>query len=230
MALTPEDYARVNAAIRAAEAHTSGEIFCILAREASDYRETPLAWAAGAALVLPLALIPLGFDAAWFDWVPGFGGWTAGHSAAVGESVAAALLAYAAVQVAVFIVAGLIVSLPPVRRALTPRALKRERVHRAALEQFLAKGLHQTAGRTGVLIFASLADHRAEVVADEGIYARVDRAVWSEAVQQLTEGLRRGRPADGFVAAIEHCAVVLAEHFPPGGENPNEIPDTLVEI
>lgn len=229
-ALSPDEHRRINAAIAEAETRTSGEIFCILQRQASEYRDTPLAWAAAAALVLPALLIPFGFHAAWFDWVPFFGGWTAGHIAAEANTVALTLAAYAATQAIVFLAAALVVSIVPIRIALTPRALKRERAHRAALEQFLAKGLHQTSGRTGVLIFASLGDRQAEVIADEGIYSKVKPEVWTEALERLTDGLKRGSPADGFVAAVELCGGVLAEHFPPGSQNPNEVPDTLVEI
>ncbi|MBX7249141.1 MAG: TPM domain-containing protein [Caulobacteraceae bacterium] len=228
--ISPEDHKRINAAIAEAETTTSGEIFCILARESSAYREVPLAWAAAAALVLPAALIPLGFGPAWFDWAPRFGGWTAAHAAAVETTTAVTLLAYAATQAVTFLVAAALVALPPVRRALTPRALKRARTHQAAVEQFLAKGLHLTAGRTGVLIFASLSDRQAEIVADEGIYAKVKPEVWEQAVARLTEGLREGRPGDGFVGAIQLCGSVLAQHFPPGLADRNEIPDALVEI
>lgn len=228
--LSPDDHTRINAAIAKAETATCGEIFCVMARQASEYREVPFAWAAAAALVAPAFLIPLGFSPAWFDWVPGFGGWTAGHSAAAQATAASTLIAYAVTQAAVFMVAAFVVSIPPIRRLLTPRSLKRDRAHRAALEQFLAKGMHLTTGRTGVLIYASLGDRQAEVIADEGIYAKVKPEVWNEALHRLTEGLGAGRPADGFVAAIETCGAVLAQHFPPGAENPNEIPDGLVEI
>lgn len=230
MMLTPEDHARINAAIARAETATSGEIFCVLSRQASEYRDTPLAWAAAAALILPALLIPLGFSPAWFDWVPFFGGWTSGHSAAADSVGTQTLMAYAAVQAAAFLVAALVVSIGPIKRALTPKSLKRERVHRAALQQFLSKGMHLTSGRTGVLIFASVGDRMAEIVADEGIYAKVKPEVWNEAVARLTDGMGRGAPADGFLAAIELCGGVLAQHFPPGSQNPNEIRDVLVEI
>jgi len=228
--LGPEDHKRINAAIAKAETATSGEIYCILTRQASEYRETPFAWAAAAALVLPAILVPLGFSAAWFDWVPGFGGWTAGQSASADATVTTTLFAYAVTQAVVFLASALVVSTPPVRRALTPRSVKRARAHRTAMEQFLAKGLHLTTGRTGVLIFASLNDRVAEVIADEGIYSKVKPEVWEQAIQRLTEGLGRDAPADGFVAAIELCGAVLAQHFPPGAANPNEIADGLVEI
>ena len=104
MTLTPEDHQRINAAIARAETATSGEIFCVLSRQASEYRDTPLFWAAAASLVLPAMLIPLGFSPAWFDWVPGFGGWTAGHAAAADTTGAFTLIAYAGVQAVTFLV------------------------------------------------------------------------------------------------------------------------------
>jgi putative membrane protein len=80
------------------------------------------------------------------------------------------------------------------------------------------------------MIFAALADHQVEVIADEGIHAKVDPAIWADAVEALTEGLRRGDPADGFEAAIRICGDVLAAHFPPAPSNPNELADRLVVI
>jgi putative membrane protein len=226
--LPQADHDRIEAAIATAELTTSGEIFCVLSRQSATYRETPIAWAAGAALVLPLVLLPFGLTP---SHLPFFGGgWSAGHTAATEHTVTTALIAYAMIQALVFVVAALIVSLPGMRRLLTPASLKHERVHRAAMEQFLAKGLHQTAQRTGVLIYASLAEQRVEVIADEGIYAKVQSAVWDQAVADLTLALKAGQPADGFVAAIERCGVVLAKHFPPDEHNPNELPDKLVEL
>lgn len=228
MKISDADHARVDAAIAAAERTTSGEIICVIAREVSDYREVPLAWAAAAALLLPLALVPFGFDLGWLRGLDG--GWTAAHVSATDDAVGAALTVYALVQATVFVLVLLPVSLPPVRRALTPRALKRQRVHKAALEQFLAKGIHLTAARTGVLIFASLADHHVEIVADEAIHSKVKPDVWGDAVAALVRHMKAGRPADGFVEAIGLCGAILAEHFPPSAENPNELPDRLVEI
>jgi putative membrane protein len=201
--ISEADRARITDAIRAAEAKTSGEIFCVIARHASDYRLVPLAWAAVLALVVPAPLI---FLTLW-----------------------PALVIYV-VQLAAFIAAALVLSLPPIRFRIVPRSALHRRAHAAAMRQFFAHGLHQTENRTGVLIFASAAERYAEIVADAGINAKVSPHVWDEAIAALIAGIKAGRPADGFVAAIERCGAVLAEHFPPGALNRDELPNKLVEI
>jgi len=226
--LTPQVQSRIGDAIAAAEARTSGEIFCVLARRVSSYRDISLGWAAAAALLLPLGLIPFGFDPAW---IPGLAdGWQAAHLSSTDVVVGQSLAAYALIQSAVFVAAFLVTSIPVVRRLVTPRSIRRARVRRAAVEQFLAHGMHITRERTGVLIFAALSDHQVEVVADEGIHSKVDQTVWAEAVEVLARGMKNGDPAAGFEAAIELCGGVLAEHFPPRDTNPNELEDRLVII
>lgn len=226
--LTTEAHDRIATAIAAAEARTSGEIFCVLARRVSSYHDVSLAWAAAAALILPLALIPLGFEPAW---IPGFAdGWEAAHLAARDVSLGQALGAYALVQAVVFLTVYLLTRAPAVTRWVTPRAVRRARVRDAAVQQFLAHGLHVTEARTGVLIFAALSDHQVEVVADKGIHSKVDQAVWGDAAEALSQGLKRDDPAGGFEAAVRLCGDVLATHFPPGSDNPNEVVDRLVVI
>lgn len=228
MRLQPDDHSRVAAAIAAAETRTSGEIFCVLAGQVSSYRDISLAWAAAAALILPLILIPLGFDTTWF---PGLSdNWEATQLAALQQTVSRTLGVYAVVQACVFLVAYLLLRIPVLTRLTTPRAVRRDRTRRAAMHQFLAHGLHVTEHRTGVLIFAALADRQVEIIADEGIHSRVDQAVWGDAVEALAGGLRDGHPAEGFERAVELTGAVLAEHFPPRDRNPNEVPDRLVEI
>lgn len=228
MRIRAEDSARVREAIARAETTTSGEIFCVLARRVSDWRDVALAWAAAAALILPLGLIPLGFSPAW---LPGLGdGWQAAHSAARDLGVGQALAAYGIIQAAVFLGVLLVLTLTPLIRWATPGPLRRARVHRAAMEQFLAHGIHVTEKRTGVLIYAALSERVVEVVADKGIHARVDPEVWGEVVEQLVRALKTKRPGDGFVEAVERCGAILAEHFPPGTVNRNELPDHLIQL
>src|SRR3990167_2246698 len=219
--LNETDRARIQAAVRQGEARTSGEIYCVVAEESSEYLEVPVAWAAVAALVAPALLLAAGIRVA----APELGqGWTAAQmsdiaTTAVGSALPGAIL----LQGVLFVVVAILAALPPVRRLLTPRALKRHRVRRRASEQFLAKSLQSTRERTGVLIYVSIDEHMAELIADDGIAAKVDGQVWDAAMARLMEGFKAGRPAECFEAAIGLCVDILAEHFPArAGANPNE--------
>ena len=226
MKITPEDHARIAEAVAKAEAGTSGEIRCVLATQSSDYLRSATVWAAGSALLLPAAALLLGFRPDALTRV--FGGWTIGHLAARDAQIVTALTTYIGLQTAVFIAVFLLASWPALRRLLTPGAIKTRRVHTATLEQFMALGLHRTRDRTGVLLYASLAEHRAEVFADDGIYAKAPPEVWGEVVDLLVAGLGRGAPADGFVAAVERTGQILSACLPPRDDDANELPNNLI--
>jgi putative membrane protein len=199
MELTRADYQAVSAAIRAAEERTSGQIVCVLAHASSDYAYVPILWASALALAAPWPLIsftPWSVQRIYF------------------------------IQLAVFIVIGLIFSLRPLRLALVPRAVRRARAHRAALEQFVVRRIAHTKNRSGVLIFVSLAERYARIIADDGIAEKVHGSEWQAAIDALVGHMRDGRIAQGFVAAIERCGAVLATHAPPDG-SVNELPDRL---
>ena len=199
MQITAEDHTAIAAAIRAAEQRTSGQLVCVLAHASSGYATVPILWASVLALALPWPLIYLS------PW-----------------SVERIFLA----QLALFIAAGLLFSWTPLRFWLVPRRVQRARAHRAALEQFFLRHVGHTAKRTGVLIFVSLAERYARIIADEGIAAKVPNAEWQAAIDALTSHMRDGRIAAGFIAAIERCGAVLAQHAPPDG-SPNVLPDRL---
>ena len=229
--LSPVDHARISAAVTAAEAKTTGEIVCILSQEVSRYREAPLGCAAAVALVAPpLALLAGLPPEALFSWALVSGGrdWTSG--AGSGLSLSQVLEAFGLMQVVLFALVAALTSIPAVRRILTPPPLKRHRVHRAALQQFLATGLHASPSRTGVVIFASLHDRRVELLADDAIHAAVGDTAWNAAIAAVQDGMKRGRPADGFVRAVELCGEALAAHFPSSGPHANPIGDGLLEI
>jgi putative membrane protein len=130
------------------------------------------------------------------------------------------------VQLVIFIIASLTFSWMPLRLMLVPRAAQRARAHRAALEQFVVRGVSRTRNRNGLLIFVSLAERYARVIADEGIARKVSGLEWQAAINALTSHMRDGHIAMGFIAAIERCGAVLAAHAPPD-DSGKELPDRL---
>jgi putative membrane protein len=198
MAISAEDRTRVSAAIRAAEENTSGEIVCVLARSSSEYTAAPVLVGALCALVLPWVFVLL------TQW-----------------SVQRILV----VQLVIFVLVTFICASTPIGMALVPRRIKRSRAHRAAMEQFHARGLARLENRGGVLIYVSLAERYARIIVDDHLAAKIHASEWRMAVDALTAHMKDGRIGDGFVAAIERCGRILAEHAP--GAHSGKLPDRL---
>ena len=133
-------------------------------------------------------------------------------------------------QIAVFLVATAVLCLPRVRVGLVPRSARRAVAHRAALEQFAIRGIAHRKDRNGILIFVSLAERYARIIADDGIAGRVPQSEWQGAIDALVTHMRDGRIADGFIVAIEKCGNVLATHFPSNDEDRNELRDRIYVI
>jgi len=227
---TKAEHDRIHDAIAAAELRTSGEIFCVVATESGAYREVPMAWAAIVALLVPPLALIAGFKPGEIvRAVSGLteGGWVAAHAGALNSAVLTALIGYALVQLVLFVATLAIVSIPGIRRFLTPGSVKHAHVHGRAMEQF-AHRLHQTDGRTGVLIFASLAERRVEVIGDEDIHAKVGDAAWNGVVAAALAKIRTGDVAGGLIEAVRLCGDALAAHFPPDGTGP--APGDVAEV
>lgn len=202
--ISDSDKARIAAAISAVEAKTSGELVTVIAREADDYYYIPTLWAALVALALPalVGLLQLPYP----------------------------LLGSYQAQVVLFIAAALLFRIPALKYLLIPKAVKRQRAAYLARVQFLQQNLHHTEGRTGVLLFVSLAEHYVEVIADKGINEVVPTGTWEQVVAGFVAQVKAGRIADGFIGAIEGCGTQLVGHFPVAEGDRNELPNHLIEI
>jgi putative membrane protein len=217
------DHRIVTQAVAEAEHHTSGEIVTIVTDFSDDYDDIALAWATAIAF---LALSVVAF-------MPGFyldlayrilGGWD--RDWAAGEYLALLFL-FMGLK---WFGSWLILKWMPLRLALTPKHIKMRRVRARAVDLFKVGTESKTVGRTGVLLYLSMREHRAEIVADESIASKVSPEVWGDAMLALIEHVRDGRPGEGMAEAVRQMGKVLAEHFPKGSENPNELPDRLIEI
>jgi putative membrane protein len=225
--IDPADRARISAAVRAAEATTDGEIVPIVARRSDAYHDVALHVAVLAMLlvVAVLAALPRHGESLLDPLGGAVGkGWENGWTG--GELLSALLVLLALAFLAVHYLTKPI----RVRMVLAPAATKARRVRARAVLLFRTAIEARTATATGVLLYLSLAERRAEIVADAAILSRVDPAEWGEAMAALVDAVRDGRPGDGMVAAIERIGAVLAAHFPHSGTDPNELPDALIEL
>ena len=207
--LEPDDHCKVSEAIAAAES--------------ASYHDVALHWAvAGMILVLALAswqtaLLTKIWDRLFADW---------GQHATPGQLLFFVMI----LAVLKFLGVLLVLKWKPLRLALTPGATKSRRVRRRAIALFRAAAERRTVGRTGVLIYLSLAEHRAEIVADEAVARLTTPECWGDAMAELIGEVREGRPGNGLAMAVEEVGEVLARHFPKTGTDVNEIPDKLIEL
>jgi putative membrane protein len=222
MRLSEADHARVTAAVTEAERHTDGEIVTVVAGRSDAYHDVALHWAV-LAMLLVLAL--LAWQPAPVEWL---------HARLVdawSDTPSRWYLTYALLLMALtFLLARVALALDALRLALTPGATKSRRVHARAMSLFRTAAEKRTRASTGVLLYLSLAEHRAEIIADEGIHAKVAQEVWGEAMAALVAAVKDGRPGDGMAEAVRQIGVVLAEHFPRSADDTNELPDRLVEL
>jgi putative membrane protein len=203
MNISQEDRDRIANAIRSAEARTSGEIVCVLARTSTHATALPVILAAAAALATPWLLMAF---------------------------TAMTVQRILSIQAVVFLVLLIFLSLPSLRVALMPRKMRRAIAHQMAMEQFISRGIAANKDRAGILIFVSLAERYARIIADDEIAARVPRSAWQGAVDALITHMRDGRIADGFITAIDACGDELAKHFPRAAGGHSQLADRIYVI
>jgi len=223
MQLSQADHEKVSAAIAEAERRSNGEIVAVATPISDAYHDVALHWALVAlfAVLAWAALRPAALEW-WYDFL--LGGWGTDPSL---SQLLTLLMVFAALK---FTAVLLILKWMPLRMALTPGSTKQRRVRRRAVTIFKAAAERRTIGRTGVLIYLSMAEHRAEIVADDAILKVTDEHTWGEAMAALISEVREGRPGAGICAAVERVGAVLAEHFPRSAADTNEIPDKLIEL
>ena len=213
----------VSDAVAKAELTTSGEIVTVLADRSDGYSDVVLVWAAGLAFTAMsvFAMLPRPFMDLWDALV---GGWM--HEWTTGELASMTI----ALGLAAFALSWLLLSWDPLRFALTPGPVKTARVHERAIKHFKVGAERRTHGRTGVLLYLSMREHRAEIVADEPIARLVPAEVWGEAMADMLVEIKQGHLAEGLAAGVRDVGAVLSEHFPRTDDDENELPDRLIEV
>lgn len=198
-----DEKARIEAAVRAAEQRTSGEIVPMVVDQSYDY---PRAEILGGGL-LSLAL------ASTLSW-------------AFGLSSLWVFLPLFALGYLPFKL--LIRSLPELKRRLIPSEELSAEVEERAMLAFLEQGVHRTRDETGILILISLFEHRVHVLADRGINRVVPKETWDEIVRMVTAGIRSGQACDALCAAIDRCGDLIEGHIPRKSDDSNELPNLIL--
>jgi putative membrane protein len=201
--LSDEDHKFIEAAIKKAEATTSGEIVFTAARASARYLHATLQGAIiGMAIVTAVFLIlPISHNIANLLWIE-----------FISFAVFYAVLPYL-----------------PWRRWIISKQEMDARVADAAFMQFYSSGLYRTRESNGVEIFLSLFERRVVVIGDRAIHAKMGDKYWQKVRDQIIQGISAGDLRGGVCAAIESCGKALAEHFPRRLDDINELSDRVIE-
>jgi putative membrane protein len=204
-----KDRGEIEAAVRAAEKTTAGEIVPVVVQRSGHYDEA--VWRAAtlgalaAVLVAALAHVLSGrWGIASWLWL-------------VAPAVGGAALGFLAGRL-----------LPGFKRLLIhPHDLDLA-VHRRAALAFLDNQVFNTSGRTGILIFLSLFERRVVILGDSGINSKVEQHEWDSLVAELAGGIRAGRTAAALIAAIGQCGELLQRRgVARRDDDTDELPDQL---
>ncbi len=195
---------RIAAAVAAAEAKTSAEIRVVVAREPLiQHPFYSIMWAALLALVSPWPLAIF---------------------------LSMRTLQLLSIQAAVFMVAAGVLMLPSIAQRVVPRLAMKAAARAAAIEMFLAHGIPQTQGRTGILIFAAAQEHLIEVVADEGVHVPLGHAAWQDICERVAEQAKAGNLADGLTAGVQKAGELLAGPYPSQPGEKNDLDNRVILI
>ncbi len=209
---TPEELSRIEASVKQAESEISGEIVPVFVERSEDYEIGNLR--AGLTLSILTAVIWLAFYEFRISWES--------HWIFMPEVLL--VLMTLAFCLGFFLAWGI----PKIRIWFMLTSEMAEAVDRRAQIAFLEENVFLTRHRTGILIFISELEHRAEILGDTGISAKVSPDEWTHVLQHILKGMRQKDKAEGICRAIEAAGQLLREKgFPREADDENELKDNL---
>ncbi len=221
--LNEADHKLVSEAVGKAEETTDGEIVTIAATQSDNYSDIALIWATIAAFIA--MSFTAFFPSLYLDLlIYLFGNW----DNIVGYGEFAWLIT--TIGALKFLGVWFLLKYRPLLMLLTPSWIKSERVRERAVDLFRVGTQSKTVGQTGVLIYLSMEEHRAEIVADEAIASKVGAEKWGDAMAALITQIKQGEAGKGMAEAVAQIGIILTEFFPKSEANPNELPDKLIEL
>jgi putative membrane protein len=189
---TDADLAAIMQRTDRAELRSSGEIVPYIVERIDDYAEARWCGSTLGALALALAA---GLTHVLGGYWGGVGLWWMTLPAMVGAGIGY-----------------LISAIEPIGRFLIPPDTFDRMAQLRAEAAFLEEEVFRTQDRTGILIFLALYEHRAVILADEGINRAVPTGEWDHLVADLVSGIKAGRASEALQEVITRCGQILADH------------------
>ncbi|MEO6875217.1 MAG: TPM domain-containing protein [Opitutaceae bacterium] len=99
----------------------------------------------------------------------------------------------------------------------------------AAQRHFELLGMAHTTQRNGVLIFLAPRSRNFAVIGDKAVHEKCGDAFWRLLTAAMALHFKRGEFTEGLIHGIEKAGALLAEQFPRGPDDKDELPNSIVQ-
>ncbi|MHB8880860.1 MAG: TPM domain-containing protein [Thermodesulfovibrionales bacterium] len=200
---TEEEKKRISATTHQVELLTSGEVAVMVVDRSDIYRDAEIIGGIVFGSIAAFALTEIFFSALIWYYIP------------------LSILFF-------FLFKKLSGLVPELKVPFITAGRKNEAVAQRALRGFYEKGLCKTRDNTGVLFFISLFEHKVWVLADKGIYLKIQQETLNRLALTVTQGIKEGHACDTLCQSITEAGQILAEHFPVRHDDTNELSNEVI--
>ena len=200
---TPEEKGRLKTATQDVEVRTIGEIVLMVVDHSDHYIEAEVLGGVLLGSLLSLILTLLFFDSSIWSFVP------------------LSFLFFFPCRL-------LSQKMDALKNLFIGIRRKEEAVRQRAERAFFEKGLYKTRKNTGVLFFLSLLERKVWVLADKGIYEKMDQETLNRFATEVSKGIREGRACEALSQAIQEIGALLSKHFPISPNDIDELPNGVM--
>jgi putative membrane protein len=200
---TPEEKERLKATTQEVESRTIGEIVVMVVDHSDHYIEAEVLGGVLLGSILSLILTVLFFHSSIWSYIP---------------------LSF----IFFFPCWFLFIRVEVLKKLFIGIRRKEEAVRLRAERAFFEKGLYKTKKNTGVLFFLSLLERKVWVLADKGIYEKMNQETLNRFANEVSRGVREGRACEVLSQAIQEIGVLLSQHFPITPDDTDELPDDVM--
>ena len=97
----------------------------------------------------------------------------------------------------------------------------------AAQKHFERLGMTRTQHRNGVLIYLAPRSRTFAVIGDTAVHEKCGDAFWRLLTAAMALHFKHGEFTDGLIHGIERAGAILAEHFPRGAGDKDELSNNV---
>ncbi len=214
--LTESENKQIEERIAQLERKTSGEVVVAVARRSSSYSSSAMLLSSIAALLLSIPLVNVAMDVLYRP------------DLAI-QAVNMQMILYIPIFLCVLAAARVLINrFPALLAPAINTAKKQQKVQERSAWVFYENRLYNTKEGTGVLLYISLYERTARILADAGIYQKIGQDGLQDMAEKLALGIRQGRGATAILESLDVLENVLATNFPPPEKNENELPDAVL--